>query len=257
MILHVTNGDVFAMRISSLGIPGIILPWREILHEGDLLPYQNYSESGRKAFNTSRARFIESAGWGTQKETLFEMTQRDELLLAQHWDEITLWFERDLYDQSLMAHVLSLLSGAGVLREPGLTLVYSDQHLDKLSDLELNNRYARRTLIDKPLADHYSEFFSGMIGGSATPKKSAPQALRDAAVRLDELKPEPSGLSFFDRRIIALVKSEGEISVDELFKLVTDQDGDDAFWGDTAFTRRVMDLIKRCEDLKIINGRVS
>ena len=177
MILHVTNGDVFAMRISSLGIPGIILPWREILHEGELLEYENFNESGRKAFNTSRARFIESAGWGTRKEVLFEMTQRDELLLAQHWDEITLWFERDLFDQSLMAHVLSLLSGAGMLREPGLSLVYSDVHLNKLSDIELNYRYERRTLIDRPLADHYSDFFSGMIGGSASPEKSA-QACR-------------------------------------------------------------------------------
>ena len=144
-----------------------------------------------------------------------------------------------------------------MLREPGLTLVYSDQPLNELSDRELNNSYERRTLIDKSLADHYSEFFSGMIGGSASPKKSAPQALRDAAVRLDELKPEASGFSFFDKRIIGLVKSEGETSVDELFKLLTDEDGDDAFWGDTAFARRVMDVIERSDDLKIINGRVS
>ena len=33
-MLHLTNGSVFLSRLHDLGVPGRIVPWDDVLHEG-------------------------------------------------------------------------------------------------------------------------------------------------------------------------------------------------------------------------------
>ncbi len=71
LTLHVTNGDSVAGSLRVTGIPGEILPWRDILHEGpvplDLSPGQ---------LRETRARFIADQGWGGYQEVLRDFETR-------------------------------------------------------------------------------------------------------------------------------------------------------------------------------------
>ena len=59
-ILHITNGDSAADLLTDAGIEGVILPWRDILHEGPVPATKNLS-----ALSEVRARFIFNSGWGS------------------------------------------------------------------------------------------------------------------------------------------------------------------------------------------------
>ena len=63
MDLHVTNGDSAASLIRESGLPGRVLPWRDVLHEGPV--------PGRLGFaqlREVRAHFIAERGWGEERE---------------------------------------------------------------------------------------------------------------------------------------------------------------------------------------------
>ncbi len=33
-MLHITNGDAAGLKLQRAGVPGIVLAWRDVLHEG-------------------------------------------------------------------------------------------------------------------------------------------------------------------------------------------------------------------------------
>jgi hypothetical protein len=58
-ILNITNGDSAVMVMQQAGIPGVFLPWRDVLHDGPVpagLSLEKLSEV--------RAQFISDQGWG-------------------------------------------------------------------------------------------------------------------------------------------------------------------------------------------------
>src|SRR5690349_18699938 len=94
-VLHITNGDAAAERIRQGGIPGDILPWRDILHDGP-------TPSGLSIEELSRIRgeYLASAGFGSIDEIMEQLEKRNALLARAHeYSQIILWFEADLYDQ--------------------------------------------------------------------------------------------------------------------------------------------------------------
>lgn len=104
-ILHVTNGDAAAERIRGGGVPGPVLPWRDVLHEGPVpagLPSDELAEV--------RARFIAECGWGPHEVVRADFRERDRALAraAEH-AEVVLWFEHDLYDQLQLVQLLDRL----------------------------------------------------------------------------------------------------------------------------------------------------
>ena len=258
MQLHVTNGDVLAQRLSALRIPGIILPWREILHEGPVPTYASFDEKGRRDFNAERAAYIVQQGWGTLEEVVFDMDQRDNLILNRSWSEVILWFERDLYDQLSLAQILTLMRGGGSFREGGVTHVSSERHLTSLDDDELRSRLERRSMIDLDLAEHYVDFFVGIgQGADPKPRRSAPQALIDAAERWRTLQPDDSGFSDFDRRLLDLIKHHAPINVRALFDTLQEEDGNDAFMSDLAFQSRVTSLAERSSEIELTESTLT
>jgi hypothetical protein len=92
--LHVTNGDATVAELSRTGLAQRILPWRDVLHEGPVLPGPD--DVRRRA----RAEFL-----GVDVRAFEE---RDETLDA-HRGTFVLWFEADLYDQLQVAEVLARL----------------------------------------------------------------------------------------------------------------------------------------------------
>ncbi len=95
------------------GIGGTILAWRDVLHEGPV-PAGLSPESLRAI----RARYISAQGWGEYRRVLERYDERDSVIArAPEFQEITLWFESDLYDQLQLLQVLDLLGASPALRE--------------------------------------------------------------------------------------------------------------------------------------------
>ena len=112
-LLHVTNGDSAAHTLERTSLGGSALPWRDVLHEGPLLPVP------RPAFLDARAGFLTSTGWGAQVALAVGFRARDEEVLnaLRAGRPVVLWFEHDLYDQLQLVDVLALIHDAGVSHE--------------------------------------------------------------------------------------------------------------------------------------------
>jgi len=106
--LHITNGDQAAGLIGEALSTGELLPWRDVLHEGPVP-----SGLGLEELSRLRARFHSSHPWGGPfEEILSEFAARDAMLKSfRRYDEITLWFEHDLYDQLQLLQLLHWFSG--------------------------------------------------------------------------------------------------------------------------------------------------
>lgn len=107
-MLHVTNGDIAAELIHDAGLPGDIIPWRDVLHEGPVPAGLDPT-----ALRRVRAEFIAAGGWAPLDRVLADFEQRDAALTRAlaGGDEIVLWFEHDLYDQLQLIQLLDWLSG--------------------------------------------------------------------------------------------------------------------------------------------------
>jgi hypothetical protein len=110
--LHVTNGDATVSGIAATGLPGRIIAWRDVLHEG---PVPDLPDAERRRV---RAAFL-----GVPPDGFAE---RDGILDA-HPGDFMLWFEADLYDQLQLAEVLARLARRGVAPER-ITLVSVGEH---------------------------------------------------------------------------------------------------------------------------------
>jgi hypothetical protein len=112
-MLHITNGDSVAGTLRHTGLPGAVVAWQDVLHEGPVpagLPLEELSRV--------RAGFLASPGFGTVEQNAASFAQRDRALAGfRDHEEVVLWFEHDLYDQLQLIQVLDWLNG----REPGAT----------------------------------------------------------------------------------------------------------------------------------------
>lgn len=132
MFLHVTNGDYAVARMQEANIPGDILPWRDLLHEGPVP--ENLSDVGLAKV---RAQFISDRGWGDFADVFGQLRARDQLLANfQTYDEVVLWFEHDLYDQLQLIQILDRFH-RWCLGKTRLSIVQTDQYLGLLSSEEL------------------------------------------------------------------------------------------------------------------------
>src|SRR4051794_36589212 len=97
--LHVTNGDSTVRGIADTGLPGRILAWRDVLHEGPV-----------PAGPDAERRRIRAAFLGVAPD---DFAERDRVL-DTHAGDFVLWFEADLYDQLQLAEILARLAARGI-----------------------------------------------------------------------------------------------------------------------------------------------
>jgi hypothetical protein len=141
--LHVTNGDALVPAIERAAPGGVVLPWRDVLHEGPVPG--GLSEA---ALRTERVLFLARAGWGDGMMLLDAFERRDRALAAGAAGEISLWFEDDLFDQLQLVQVLAMLAprvpddlAQRLLRVPRGGL---NGHLDELEVGAAERRVARQ-----------------------------------------------------------------------------------------------------------------
>lgn len=142
--LNITNGDSAVATLRAGGVPGEIIGWRDVLHDGPVpaLPWNELRDV--------RAGFIASRGWGARHEVLADFTRRDTALLEaldRHAD-VVLWFEHDLYDQLQLIQVLAMAAPA--MRDGAVVrLAPADEYIGEMGPDDVH-ALARRV---RPISD--------------------------------------------------------------------------------------------------------
>ena len=103
---HVVNGDSVARALERSVLPGAVIVWRDVLHEGIVPP------GDAAAVRRARAEFLSAAGFGTTAAILAGFEEADAALLAALTArrETVLWFEHDLHDQLQLIQILDRIA---------------------------------------------------------------------------------------------------------------------------------------------------
>jgi hypothetical protein len=101
-MLHITNGESAGNGIQHTGIPGEVLTWDDVLHEGPVPAGLSLEQ-----MSAVRARFIAEYYSLSHTEVMRDFRRRDGVLEGfRKRDEVVLWFEHDLYDQLQLIQLL-------------------------------------------------------------------------------------------------------------------------------------------------------
>lgn len=144
-MLHVTNGSVALSRLHDLGVPGQIVPWDDVLHEGPV-PADLSDEDLRHV----RARFLGADADDVAGTERGLKARDDQLRAAASGDEVVLWFEHDLYDQLHVLQVLDQLSRVGSARTARVTAILADDYLTEQPDDQLRAWFEARREVTGP-----------------------------------------------------------------------------------------------------------
>jgi len=134
--LNITNGDSAVEIMKEANIPGVFLPWRDVLHEGPV-PEQLSLEK----LSEVRAQFIIGHGWGKPENVRKSFIERDnELKSFAEYEKVILWFEHDLYDQLQLLQLLDWfhINTTGELK---LTIICTDNYLGMLAPDEMKGLF--------------------------------------------------------------------------------------------------------------------
>lgn len=232
--LHITNGDPVLYLFRKAGIQGAQIAWRDVLHEGPVRPGPLESVSG------VRARYLNERGYGNPIKINREFEVRDATLRrAKEFDELTLWFEHDLFDQLQLLQILDTVAALDL--EPGrVTIVQSDHYLGTLDANELAALHPkRRTITDGIIASAQAAWAAFtcddplMLSMFTHEERLGLPFLRAAFARLCEEYPARDGLSRSQRQALESV-ARGPAKDDELFRRSQARE-EAAFMGDASF----------------------
>jgi hypothetical protein len=267
--LHVTNGDSAAEGMARSGLPGDVLAWRDILHDGAVPP-----DDDREAFWQVRAQFISSGGWAREQEVFDDFASRDTRLDGLTGDDaIVLWFEPDLYDQLQLIQVLSRMAQRSPDQRPRLFIVPADVFLGPLDPSQFPPLFeARRTVVDEDLAHArlaWNAFTSttpdALVSVASRLEREVPARRYDAdehtrlphlaaaLVRMLEEYPDAqSGLSRSERQICECLL-QGETTLSTLYPAAHHKREEWAWLGDSSFGWYV-ERLSNCAQPLVMNA---
>ncbi len=121
--LIITNGDAAAGLLAAANVGGRIVPWRDVLHEGPLVPAESLD-----ALSETRATYLAARFDLPFAEARADFLARDAVIGAHGlFTRVSIWLEHDLYDQLQLLQILHFLHGEG--RTMGVRLVQADDFL--------------------------------------------------------------------------------------------------------------------------------
>jgi hypothetical protein len=244
--LQITNGDIAADLLGQAGVPGERIPWRDLLHEGPVPHGLSLDELSRL-----RARFLAgSLDDRPLDRVLADFTERDGRLKGfKSHDEVTLWFEHDLYDQLQLIQLLSWF-GRRELGRTKLSLVCIGEYpgierflgLGQLTPRQLAGLDPDREEVERPLVElamrAWDAFGSDRPTAVAAIAGEETAGLRylQAAFRrhLEQFPWTRDGLSRTERQILEAVRSE-PVDLRTVFQLSQVEWEEAPFLGDRAF----------------------
>jgi len=254
-MLIFTNGDCAAAALRAAGIPGRIVAWRDLLHDGPVPAGLELA-----ALSTVRARFIAGCGWGEPAQVAADFEARDrQLEAAPAHDEVALVFEHDLYDQLQLLQLLAELAARPVTR---LRLLCDAIFVGSEEPPALARRFAaRRPVGDAELALARRAWYAfrqptptALAALLAEDLRPLP-FLRSALRRLLEEYPSPrDGLGRSERQVL-VAAADGGRRPRELFRLAGAME-EAPYLGDLPFRRLLEGLCAGPEPLLRPTGGV-
>ncbi|OWA35929.1 RNA polymerase subunit sigma [Saccharibacillus sp. O16] len=105
-MLHIVNGDHTAKLMQEAGIEGEVLVWRELYPFGPVFPDMEEASA-----RFARAEVLERE-LGIPRSVYLEGCTEQERRLREleRYEEVVLWFEHDLFDQTMLAQLLRKMS---------------------------------------------------------------------------------------------------------------------------------------------------
>ncbi len=256
-MLHVTNGSVALSRLHDLGLPGAIVPWDDVLHEGPV-PGGLAPERLRRV----RAEFL-AIDWGDVAGIERALAGRDHALAgAVAGDEIVLWFEHDLYDQLQVLQVIDqVVQAQRSLGVPGarITAILADDYLAAQPDDRLRAWFDAR----QPLSDEQREAAAEAWAAYCAPVPSlltafahrgAWASLRTSLHRhLQQFPAAANGLSRTEKQTLVAL-AEGPRTLRETFRAANHDVEDAVFMGDAAWWWHIRPMLTSRRPLLRVEG---
>lgn len=243
-MLHITNGDSVGGTLRQTGLPGAIVTWKDMLHEGPTPAGLSLGQMSQL-----RARFLADRALGPYEELLADFLSRDTTLahFAAH-QEVILWFEHDLYDQLQLLQLLdwfsyqdrttTTISLICIDTFPGIAHFHG---LGQLNASQLRSLYETR----RPLTESAFTLGSEAWEAYCSPDPKALEAIlqRDTAAlpflkaalvrHLEQFPALEGGLSRTERQILEVVAS-GVHTPFAIFRATQERE-ESPFLGDTSF----------------------
>jgi len=235
--LIVTNGDAAAELLRAAGADGIILPWRDALHEGPLVAGPLAACSAVRA-PWLAARFGLDAG-----EVATGFAERDATIEdADVFGTIEFWFEHDLYDQLQIVQALAALGP----RE-GLVLVQADDFLGLQTPDTILSFADRARALDSTAVAEARAVWDALVapdpsGVPAHTGRSTWFPFLGPALRrfLEELPAPGSGLGRTEQRLLTLLSEAPRTGADLFRATIASEEA--AYLGDWSFFKLIVDL---------------
>lgn len=254
-MLHVTNGSVVLSRIHGIGVPGPVIPWDDVLHEGPVPGHVSRDELRR-----IRAAFLASSFDLTAADVARDLEARDQALLAET-DEVVLWFEHDLYDQLHVLQVLGLLRAARDAGgpTPRVTAILADDYLAAQSDDTLASWFHRRHLLEPAQWDAAASAWTAFTAADPSALNrfahhGAWPTLHAALRRHRQQYPSVhTGLSRTEGQTLAVL-IDGPRGLRDLFVAANHAMEEAVFMGDTAWWGHVNPLLTAPRPLLRVEG---
>ncbi|NQX44904.1 sigma-70 family RNA polymerase sigma factor [Paenibacillus tritici] len=106
-MLHIVNGDSVGDKLKQGIVQGDVLVWREIYSAGPI-----FIDLSREQERRLRAEVLEATLGIPAAEYMTGCAEQERILGGFHgYDEVVLWFEHDLFDQSMLAYLLHWFKG--------------------------------------------------------------------------------------------------------------------------------------------------
>ncbi len=263
-ILHITSGDIAGGNLAKAGLPGEVFVWHDVLYEGPRQPGWPCEE-----ILDARALFLEKfTGSGLDRDGILKTlrNQYAKLEAAATYERIILWFDACLFDQSMLAHVLTCLSGKEIrslelLCVDRFTGIEPFHGLGQLQPEQLASLYASRrpvtgeqfrfaALVDGAFATQDADLFSKLAKMTEPPLPWVPAAVR----RWLQEQPDPAtNLGRLESLALAAMRSGCE-TPERIIASVAAVDTPPRFWGDTTLWARINGLADRVPPLVRIEG---
>lgn len=254
-ILNITNGDTAVTVLKSANITGDFLPWQDVLHDGPVPSGLSLTD-----LSSLRAKFIASQGWAELQDITNSFHERDLLLKTFYqYDEITLWFEHDLYDQLQMLQILDWFAQQD-LGHTQLSLICTEHYIGSLQPERVKDCLSpHKEPITQDHFDLATEAWSRFCDNAPyrwaeliNYNTHALPFLRASVIRLLEEFPDPqSGLSRTAYHALSII-SEGIDQPLKIFRLYSNTE-DRKFLGDTSFWSLLNQFIISPTPLLILN----
>ena len=263
-IFHVTSGDIAGGSLAKAGLPGKVFVWHDILYDGPRQPGWPSEDT-----LSARALFLEeSTAGGLDRDRILKtlQSQYQRLAEAASYERIVLWFDSCLFDQSMLAHILTCLSHKGIRKAELLCVdafpgIEPFNGLGQLQPKQLASLYANRhpvtdaqfrfaAVVDKAFATQDAALLTELSEMTEPPLPWVPAAVTRW---LQEQPDLTTGLGRLECLALAAIHA-GCDTPGKIFASVAAADTPPQFWGDTTLWAKINGLADRVPPLVQIEG---